>query len=349
MHDSTMIRQKSGQRAVTMRDVANLAGVSQSTVSRVLNQSADSAVLISEDTAQRVYDAVKQLGYYPNLTARSLRGQKTQLLAMMIADISNPFYQHMVRNVQDVARKHHYDVLIANSDHDRENEQHFLEGIIRRPVDGVVIVPYHIDANDVDALIQRTGVPVAALGTNFGHPNVDQVFGDDEKVTVEGTQWLIRERGHRRIAYIEVPGTHPSHRRLRGFKCAMREAGLHVPPEYVRPGDFSVEAGARAMRELMKLSAPPTAVVACNDLMAIGAITAAHELGLKVPADVAVMGFDNVPEATRIRPALTTLAQYPSEMGVKLAELLFERIEGCYDGPARAIEVPCRLIIRESA
>ncbi len=344
-----MIRQKNVQRAVTMRDVANLAGVSQSTVSRVLNQTADSAVLISEDTIQRVNDAVKQLGYYPNLTARSLRGQKTQLLAMMIADISNPFYHYMVRNVQDVASKHHYDVLISNSDHNRQNERHFLEGIIRRPVDGVIIVPYHIDAGDVDALIQRTGVPVVALGTNFGHASVDQVFGDDERATYEGAQWLIRERGHRRIAYIEVPGTHPSRRRLRGFKRAMREAGLHVPHEYVRPGDFSIEAGGRAMRELMQLQTPPTAVVACNDLMAIGSITMAHEMGMTVPADVAVIGFDDVPEASRIRPALTTLAQYPSAMGVKLAEMLFERIEGRYDGPARAFEVPCRLIVRQSA
>lgn len=349
MHTYTMIGQKSLQRAVTMRDVANLAGVSQSTVSRVLNQSADSPVLISEDTAQRVYDAVKQLGYYPNLTARSLRGQKTQLLAMMIADISNPFYQHMVRNVQDVARKYHYDVLISNSDHNQQNERHFLEGIIRRPVDGVIIVPYHIDAGDVDALIQRTGVPVVTLCNNFDHQMVDQVFGDDEKATYEGAQWLICERGHRRIAYIEVPGTHPSKRRLRGFRRAMREAGLHVPHEYIRPGDFSVEAGERAMRELMQVPMPPTAVIACNDLMAIGGITAAHEMGLKVPADIAVMGFDNIPESMRIQPTLTTLAQYPSEMGTKLAELLFERIEGCYDGPARAVEVPCRLIVRESA
>jgi DNA-binding LacI/PurR family transcriptional regulator len=349
MHESTMIRQKSGQRAITMRDVAQLAGVSQSTVSRVLNQSADSAVPISEDTVQRVYDAVKQLGYYPNLTARSLRGQKTQLLAMMIADICNPFYQVMVRNVQDIARKHHYDVLIANTDHDKQNEQHFLEGIIRRPVDGVIIIPYHIDAGDIDALIQRTNVPVVTLGTNFGHPLVDQVFGDDEKATYEGTKWLIRERGHQRIAYIEVPGTHPSIRRLRGFKRAMREAGMHVPADYVRPGDFSVDAGERAMRELIRLPLPPTAVVACNDLMALGCITTAQQMGLNVPADIAVMGFDNIPETLRIRPTLTTLAQYPAEMGERLAESLFERIEERYAGPARTFEVPCRLIVRESA
>jgi DNA-binding LacI/PurR family transcriptional regulator len=344
-----MIRHKTGQRTVTMRDVANLAGVSQSTVSRVLNQSADSAVPISEDTAQRVYNAVKQLGYYPNLTARSLRGQKTQLLAMMIADICNPFYQVMVRNVQDVARRHHYDVLIANTDHDRQNELHFLEGIIRRPVDGVIIIPYHIDARDIDSLIQRTGVPVVTLGSNFGHMQVDQVFGDDEKATHEGTQWLVAERGHRRIAYIEVPGTHPSHRRLRGFRRAMREAGLHVPAEYVRPGDFGVETGERAMRELMQLPTPPTAVVACNDLMAIGCITVAQQMGLKVPQDVAVMGFDDIPEALRIRPTLTTLAQYPAEMGERLAASLFDRIEERYDGLARTFEVPCRLIVRESA
>lgn len=332
-----------------MRDVATLAGVSQSTVSRVLNQSATATVPISEETAQRVFDAVKQLGYQPNLTARSLRGQKTQLIGMMIADICNPYYQVMVRSVQDVARARGYDVLISNTDHDPETERHFLDNIVRRPMDGAIITPYHLTIDDLNVLIDRTGVAVVALGTYLNHPLVDAVFADDERATYETAQWLIREQRHERIAYIDVPGTHPSHRRLRGFKRAMAEAGLNVLAEYVVAGDFEFDSGERAMRQLLKLSTPPSAVIACNDLMALGCLVAAESMGFEVPDHVAVVGFDDIPEASRSWPKLTTIAQYPREMGEKLTQALFERIDGAYAGPARAFEVPCRLVVRESA
>jgi DNA-binding LacI/PurR family transcriptional regulator len=332
-----------------MRDVATLAGVSQSTVSRVLNQTASTSVPISEETTQRVFAAVKQLGYHPNLTARSLRGQKTQLIGMMIADICNPYYQVMVRSVQDVARARGYDVLISNTDHDPDTERSFPDSIIRRPVDGVILTPYFLSLDEVTALIDRTGVSVVTLGTYLGHPQVDAVFADDERATHEATQWLIRERRHERIAYIAVPGTHPSLRRVRGFERAMFEAGLAVPREYIAAGDFEFESGARAMRDLLKLPAPPTAVIACNDLMALGALMTAESLGYEVPDHVAVLGFDNIPEAARSWPKLTTIAQYPREMGERLATALFERIEGQELGLARTYEVPCRLIVRESA
>jgi DNA-binding LacI/PurR family transcriptional regulator len=344
-----MSRHKNGNRTtITMRDVANLAGVSQSTVSRVLNPTSATAVSISEETKQSVFDAVKQLGYYPNLAAQSLRGQKTMLIAMLIADISNPYYHQMVRAIQDVARKRNYDVLIANSDHDPENEQHFIQGIIRRPVDGVILTPYHLTCDDIDALIDRTGVSVVSLGKHMCHDAVDCVYADDEKATYDATRWLIRQRRHKRIAYISVPGTHPSVRRVRGFQRAMKAAGLNVPEEYVAAGDFMFESGEKAMRQLLRLPSPPTAVIACNDLMALGCLEAAESAGFEVPSDVAVVGFDNIPEANRVMPKLTTIAQFPKEMGEKLATALFERIEGEVVGSARLFEVPCKLIARES-
>src|SRR3972149_822694 len=156
--------------AVTMRDVAREAQVSQSTVSRVLSRS-PSKVPISEDTRQKVMVAIKELGYHPNQYARSLRGQKNHMIGIMIADISNPFYHPMVRAVQDVAFQHHYDVMIANSDHAREKELLFCESIVRRPVDGVIMVPYFLDDNDLDNLIARTGVAIGAVGNHIQHPD----------------------------------------------------------------------------------------------------------------------------------------------------------------------------------
>jgi LacI family transcriptional regulator len=337
-------------KAITMRDVARAANVSQSTVSRVLNAGdISSAVPISAETIQRVNDAVQQLGYHPNLHARSLRGQKTQMIAMMLADIANPYYHVMVRRIQDIARKNGYDMLIANTDHDPELEQHFLEGIKRRPVDGIVLTPYHLTQNDIADVMKRTGVKVVMVGQHMTPPNVDTVFADDERATRQAVQWLIRERGHQRIAYVGVPGTHPDKRRRAGFMTAMSEAGLAVPDVYIETGDFEVESGAVAVTHLLKLEEPPTALFACNDLMALGCVTAAQQMGFNVPKDLAVVGFDDIPEASRVIPKLTTVAQYPAEMGERLANALFERIQADTDLPGRSYEVPLRLMVRESA
>lgn len=335
-----------------MRDVAQLAGVSQSTVSRVLNPSSTSAVPISEETVQRVQEAVRQLGYHPNLTASSLRGQRTMLIAMMIADISNPFYHFMVRNVQEVARQHNFDLLISNSDHAYENERHFVEAIMRRPVDGVILVPYHLDRDAIDELVQRTGASVVVLGSQIDHPMVDVVYADDHKATFEAVTWLIEERHHRRIGFIAAPHQFAvSQRRLAGYRQAMKQADLEARPAFIREGDWTIEGGYRAMMALLHLpeSERPTAVFACNDLMAIGALSAAQEVGVRVPEDVALVGFDNIPETTRTFPKLTTVAQYPVDLGRQLATALFERIEGVEAGPGRRFEIPCKLIIRESA
>jgi DNA-binding LacI/PurR family transcriptional regulator len=146
-----------------MRDVGRAAGVSQSTVSRVLTPTT-TGVPINEATRRRVLAKVKELGYHPNLYARSLRGKKSHMLAMMVADITNPFYHPLVRAVLDVAVQHRYDVMIANTDHTREKEQLFFESVLRRPVDGAIVVPYYLSADDLDNLMVRTGVAVAAVG-----------------------------------------------------------------------------------------------------------------------------------------------------------------------------------------
>src|SRR5258708_32831048 len=188
---------------VKMHDVAKLAGVSQSTVSRVLSKSS-SVVPISEKTVRRVQEAVDQLGYYPNLTARSLRAQQTNMIAIMIADISNAFYHYIVRTVQDIAHQHHYDVLIANTDHVYDNEKHFCEAMMRRPVDGAIMVVYHLQDEDLDLLIKRTGSAVVTLSNDITHPMVDRVYSEDGKAFYETTKWRIDEKHHERIGYIGV-------------------------------------------------------------------------------------------------------------------------------------------------
>ena len=339
------------KRKVTMRDVAKAANVSQSTVSRILSPStSQSKVPISEETIEKVLTVVKELGYQPNQYARSLRGQKNHVIGMLIADISNPFYHPMVRAVQDVASHYHYSVMIANSDHLPEKETLFCEALLRRPVDGAVMVPYHLSDDDLQNLMARTGMAISAVGNHVQHPNVDVVYADDTKASYEAVSWLIEQRGHQRIAMICANRNFPVIvRRYSAFRKAMEDAGLPVPAEYVVEGDWSPESGGRAIRSLLTLPNPPTAVFAASDTIAIGALAAAEDMNYRVPEDIAILGFDDIPAAAWVRPQLSTVAQYPAQMGTLLANALFERISGEYNGPSRRFEVPCRFFERGSA
>jgi len=334
-----------------MRDVAKAANVSQSTVSRILSPaSSKSKVPISDETKGKVLEVVKELGYQPNQYARSLRGQKNHVIGMLIADISNPFYHPMVRAVQDVASQYHYGVMIANSDHLREKEMLFCESLLRRPVDGAVMIPYHLTDNDLQNLKARTGMAISAVGNHVQHPDVDVVYADDAKASYEAVQWLIEQRKHERIAMICASHQFPVIiRRYGAFQRAMADAGLSVPPEYVVEGDWSVESGRRAITALLALPKPPTAVFAASDTIAIGALAAAEEMNYRVPEDIAIIGFDDIPAASWVRPQLSTVAQFPGEMGTLLAKALFERIRGEYNGPSRRFEVPCHFFERASA
>jgi len=344
-----MPTKKSNGKQATMRDVARLAGVSQPTVSRVLNNSS-TTIPVSEETRQKVLEAVKALGYRPNMTARSLRTQRTQMIALMIADISNAFYHPIARTIQDIARQHDYDVIIASSDHRPDNERHFCEAVIRRPVDGVIIVPTHLTDEDIDRFIALTQTPVVALGQHIGHPDVDVVWADDQKATSEAIRWLIAERGHRRIGFVGVPDDYPpGPRRWHGFQQAMEASGLAIEPSFVFQGDFTLESGRQIARNLIDLAEWPSVLFVVNDLMAIGLILELQDAGYVIPDNIAIMGFDNIPEASIIRPHLTTVAQTPVEIGRKLATALFDRIEGRVSGSRRMLECPCTLIPRQSA
>lgn len=341
-------KRTSNRNNVTMRDVARLANVSQSTVSRVLSGSVD-AIPISEETRERVLDAVQKLDYHPNLHAGSLRGQKTQMIAILIADIANPFYHPMVRAVQDVANRHQYDVMVANSDHLRAEEYHFLESVIRRPVDGVLAVPYHLTDEDFDHLMARTGAIVSVVGQHIRHPDVEVAFSDDAQATDDAVTWLCTAKGHARIGFIGVTDDFSAAaRRRRAFESAIRRAGLDLPDSYKELGDWSPESGFQAMGRLLAQKNPPSAVFACNDLMAIGALEAVRQAGKRIPDDVAVIGFDDIPPASWVRPRLTTIAQRPYEMGRVLTEAIFERLTGLYSGPGRRFDIPCHFVERES-
>lgn len=340
-------RQVSG--TPTMRDVARLAGVSQSTVSRVLSETVTSPVPISEETRQRVLSVVEELGYQPNMIARSLRTQRTQMIAVMIGDISNAFYHPIVRAVQDYARSRDYDVLISNGDHLYENEARFLQTVLRRPVDGVIMAPHRLTADDLDKFMRRSHIPVVSLGAQTKHPMIDVVGGTSEPATYEAIRWLIQEKGHHRIGFIGVvDDMPPGPARLRGYERAMSDAGLEIEPGFVQKVEFTTEGGRRAMAAFLQQENPPSAVFACNSLMAIGAIQVAQEQGYNVPDDVSVMGFDDIPENVIVHPRLTIIARDLQTIGRQVVEILFERIDGRVVGPGRFFQSEWKVMERES-
>lgn len=330
-----------------MHDVAKLAGVSQPTVSRVLNPNEFTAQ-ISDETSQRVLEAVKQLGYRPNVVARSLRTQRTQMIALLIADLANAFYHHMARAVQDIARQYDYEVLISNSDHIYENEKHFCEIVLGRAVDGVIMVPIHLTTADLAHYVSQTHIPFVVLAEFIQHPNIDVVYLNDEQATYEATCWLSSECGYTSIGFIGVPDfLPPGPRRLRGFTRAMNECGLQIDPRFMIQGDFTMEGGKKIARMLTEIGEMPSALIVANDLMAIGMILALQEAGYSIPDDVAIVGFDDIPEATIVRPTLSTIAQNPHDIGQKLARALFDRIENP-EMERRVFESAYKFIPRQS-
>lgn len=335
------------KKVPTMRDVAKLAGVSQPTVSRVLNKNS-TAISISPETREKVMSAIEELGYRPNMHARSLRTQETKLIAVLIADITNSFYPHIARSIQTVAREQGFDVMISNSDHIYENEKLFCESVSRRAVDGIIMVPIHLTEQDLHELYQQTGTPIAVLGQHVTHPQIDVVYADDEESIYHATSWLIENQGHTQLGFVGVPDIlPPGPRRRKGFLRAIEDAGLVISPEHMIMGDFTLEGGRVAGKKMAKLESLPTAMVVLNDAMALGIILSLQEAGIRVPDDIAIVGYDNIPEATIIRPALTTIEQNSAFIGRELARLLFERIEDA-NLPARRIKLPNDLIIRDS-
>ncbi len=332
----------------TMNDVAKLAGVSQSTVSRVLSDT-PTPFPVTEETRQRIRDAVETLGYQPNMIARSLRTQRTQMIAVMIGDISNAFYHPIVRAIQDVAAGYDYDVLISNGDHVYENEVRFLKTILRRPVDGVIMAPHRLMLADLDNFIRRSHIPVVAIGAQVEHPAVDIVGGTSQLATYDAISWLIKVKGHQRIGFLGVTQDMPhGPARLRGYERAMKEAGLPIEPNFIQKAEFTVEGGALGMHTLLEQATIPSVVFAANSLMAIGAIMTAKAEGYRVPEDIGVMGFDDIPEASIIDPQLTTIARDLPRIGRQVAELLFERITEQVTGPGRFFQSEWKLIERQS-
>lgn len=331
----------------TQADVARLANVSQAMVSYVLNGS--TSISIPDETRQRIQDAMIQLGYQPNRTARRLRTSKTYTIAVIIPDITNPFYPAFERGIQDVADQLDYDVITYNTDGLAEKERKYIRSVLEGHVDGVVAVLFHTSAPGLFPLLDQN-IPVVRLEATrktAGERPLDNIFLDNVAAARTAVSYLI-EAGHQRIGMLA--GTEgPTHFRIAGYVNALESHGLTVDRELIQIGAFNEDGGYQAMCALLAEPMRPTAVFAANDLMAMGAYLAIKEAGLRIPDDIAVIGFDNIPTAKLVSPPLTTIDQDQREVGRRAAEMLFERLDGSAPAVGRGEERPHRLVIRESA
>jgi DNA-binding LacI/PurR family transcriptional regulator len=321
---------------VTINDVAKHAGVSKATVSRVLNNHP----YITDDVRSRVLASMQTLGYAPNRSAQRLRANSSEILGLIIPDIQNPLFQSLVRGVEDAAYANQLNVVLCNTDDNRDKQKAYLRVMRSEKAAGLIVVPTHPKDGAV-------GIPIVLLDREVNDFDADLIKVDNLRGAYTAARHLIT-RGYQRIAVIA--GTQyltPGYERLQGFYQAFQEAGMPVDPAYMKAGNFKLESGYELTCELMAMAEPPDAIFASNALMTMGALRALHELGLNVPGDVALVGFDDLPWAEDLNPPLTTIAQPGYELGEQAVELLLRRIAKP-EAPFQKLILQPRLIVRKS-
>ena len=328
----------------TMRDVARLAGVSVATVSAVVNRTAT----VSEHRAQKVRAAMEALDYQPDQIARSLKVGRSDVIGMVVSDITNPFFPEVIRGVEDAARKEGYSVILCNSNEDPEQEKRHLNTLFSRRVDGVLLACSDV-ASAYDSLARRRFpiVFVDRIPRGLAHAGVST---DNVDAGYRATQYLIG-LGHKRISFIAGRLTLSPHvDRLEGFRKAMQENHLAVRDEYLRLGDMQTETGYRAGLELLRLSEPPTAIMSSNNKMLMGLMRAIAEIQVPCPQAVSVVGFDDFAWTQHYTPQLTTVAQPTCAIGCRAMELLLAKMRAGADSPVlnEQILLKAELRIRES-
>ncbi|WP_322806462.1 LacI family DNA-binding transcriptional regulator [Thermanaerothrix sp.] len=326
----------------TIREVAARAGVSPTTVSHVINNTR----FVSPEARERVLQAMEELGYRPNVLARSLRRGETRTLGLILPDSANPFFAEVARAIEDAAFREGYNVILGNSENELEKERLYVEVLTTKQVDGLIFVAAGDRSQSLEGLV-RQGLPVVVVDRQLTHLDVDTVLADNLQGGLLATRHLIH-LGHRRIGCITGPShLTPSAQRVIGYRQALGEAGLRIEEDLIVRGDFSPRSGYLAARRLFSHPHPPTAIFACNDMMAIGALRALAELRLAVPDAVAVIGFDDIELASYASPPLTTIRQDKVALGQAAVRLLLERIAD-RDLPARRVVIPTTLIERET-
>ncbi|MBV8432221.1 MAG: LacI family DNA-binding transcriptional regulator [Solirubrobacterales bacterium] len=331
-----------GRNSVTIRDVARVAKVHPGTVSRALNEA--TRALVNPETAERVLKAADELGYRPNRIARGLKTSRSHTIGVLIPDITNPLFPPILRGIEDRLDAAGYTSLIVNTDNDPGREQIYLDAMRARQVDGFISATARLDLGLVVDLVAE-GTPLVLVNRSLEDGSVPAVTVDDQRGVRLAVEHAL-ELGHERVGHVAGPqNLSTGHRRHGGFIEAMRAAGIAVPAEQVRFGAyFTEEEGARACAELLDGAPQVTAIVAGNDLMAIGCYDTLEQRGLSCPRDISIVGFNDMPFVDRLGPPLTTVRIPQREIGRDAADLLLNQLAGTGDAPREILLEPVLMV-----
>ncbi|MCK9222121.1 MAG: LacI family transcriptional regulator [Limnochordia bacterium] len=334
--------------SVSLKDVAQEAGVSVCTVSRVINNTYRHKV--SDATRKKVYAAMRKLNYEPNLNARALVKKRTFLIGLLVSRLVVSFVSDIVQGIQDEADKHNCSILFYSTYNDVVKEKACFEALQRKRVDGIIYMPGAADfctSNEGKRYLQTViseGARIVQMCSNYPQIDTPYVVVDNEAGGYVATRHLA-SLGHTRIAHFHESATRDGQERYHGYVLALEGAGIPCDTELVRPCRYDWRSGYEAMQQLLALSNPPTAVVACDDMSAWGAMQATLDYGLKVPDDVAIVGYDDVTVAELLPAALTTIHHPKEDLGALTFKMLLRHIDG--KPPLNYVLKP-ELIVRQS-
>ncbi|TKJ45273.1 LacI family transcriptional regulator [Candidatus Aerophobetes bacterium Ae_b3b] len=333
------------KKSISINDIAKYAGVSKSTVSRILNNKGK----FSKDTRDKVLQVVKKLNYRPSMIAKSLRNRRTKAVGLLLPDIVNPFFPEIMKGVEDVASENGYVVILCSSNEDSEKEFMYFHMFENRWIDGIIysgVTGTKEEAQNIRVILEQE-IPVVLMDREIEDYFASVVMIDNEKAAYDATTYCL-ELGHKRIGFIAAPlKVKIFQKRLEGYRKALQKYGVEFDENLVVEGDLTIKRGSRASKELLARKDRPTVIFASNDLMAIGAMKEIQGHGLKVPENISIIGFDDIPTASLVTPALTTIAQPKNEMGVEAMNLLIRMIEKRGASKSKVV-LDTQLMVRES-
>ncbi|MBN8236961.1 catabolite control protein A [Halobacillus kuroshimensis] len=327
---------------VTIYDVAREANVSMATVSRVVNGNPN----VKPATRKKVHDAIERLGYRPNAVARGLASKKTTTVGVIIPDISSIFFAELARGIEDIATMYNYNIILSNSDQNKDKELHLINAMLGKQVDGLIFMGGDITDDHIREF-KTSSVPIALAATVDESQETPSVNIDYEEAAYDATKMLL-ESNNERIAFISGPeNTLINTRKVTGYKRAMAEKGVEDADKYIVTGDYSYDSGHEALEQILEMDEQPSAVFVSSDEMALGVIHGAQDRGIRVPEDMEVFGFDNTRLATMVRPTLSTVVQPMYDIGA-VAMRLLTKFMNKEEVEEKNVVLPHRIIERNS-
>ncbi|SCH31339.1 MULTISPECIES: LacI family DNA-binding transcriptional regulator [unclassified Romboutsia] len=328
---------------ITIKDVAKKAGVSISTVSRVINDSKP----VTDEVKQKVLDVIKETGYIPNPLARSLVTKKSQLIGVIIPEVSDSFANEILNGVEEIAKMYDYEILLANTYSDKEQELKSINLLRAKQVEGIVMISWKVEEEHVDYM-QRCGIPACYISKTARDYDIYTVSTSNIDATYDMTKYLL-DKGHEKIAFIMTSqdDTILERERLTGYEKALSERNINLNEKLIKHGTTTYEGGYKSMKEMLEEGIIPHAAFVTGDEAAIGAINAICDAGYRVPEDISVAGFNDVKIAKMYRPKLTTVHQPLYDMGAVAIRMVIKMINK-EELNEKKIELPYRIEERES-